>query len=45
MARQEPPWRLLAQHPGRAAAGISLDNAALDLEVAACERERGRVEL
>ena len=40
----EPPRRLLAQHAGRLAAGVALDDAALDLEVAARQGERGRVQ-
>ena len=34
-ARAEPPGRLLAQDPGRLAALVPLDDAAVDLEVAA----------
>ena len=40
----EAPGRLLAQDPGRLAAGVALDHAAGRLEVAARERERRRVE-
>ena len=36
----EPPGRFLAENPGRLAARVPLDDAALDLEVAAGERER-----
>src|SRR5262249_42168924 len=44
MALLEPPRRLLAEDPGRLTAGVALDDPALDLEVAACERKSGRVE-
>src|SRR5205823_2440630 len=41
VALLEAPRRLLAQHAGRLARRVTLDHAALDLEVAAGERERG----
>ena len=40
----ELPRRLFAEHAGRLAAGVALDDAALDVELAVCELERGRVE-
>ena len=40
----EPPRGLFAQHAGRLAARVAFDHAALDVEVAAGKRERGRVE-
>ncbi len=40
----EPPRRLFAKHAGRLAVRVALDDAAVDVEVAAGERERGRVE-
>ena len=40
VALLEPPRRFLAQHPGRLAVRVALDDAAVDLEVAAGERER-----
>ena len=43
-ARLEAPRRLLVEHAGRLAGLVPDDDAALDLEVAARERERGRVE-
>ena len=40
----EPPRGLLAEHAGRLAVLVALDDAARDVEVAVRERERGRVE-
>ena len=44
VALLEPPRGLLAQHAGRLAVRVALDDAAVDVEIAAGERERGRVE-
>ena len=44
VAVAEAPGRLLAQHARRLAALVPLDDAAVDVEVAARGRERGRVQ-